>query len=157
MPEPSISIAMCAYNAARFLREQLDSFTAQTRPPDELVVCDDASNDGTAEILSAFARTAPFDVRVTIQPRNIGRIANFNETISRCRKDIIFLSDADDVWHADKLAVMSRALAAAPSATGVFCDAEIVDAALRPFGYSHFDHVGFSAERAIAHAQRRCL
>ena len=100
----------------------------------------------TAEIVAEFARTAPFEVRLWTQPSNVGRIANFEKAISLCTKDLIFLSDADDVWHADKLALMSRALAAAPDATGVFCDAEIVDAALKPLGYSDFDHCGFTPE-----------
>src|SRR5580765_2746419 len=38
-----ISVAMCTYNGARYLREQLDSIAAQTRHPEELVVCDDGS------------------------------------------------------------------------------------------------------------------
>jgi len=144
MSEPSISIAMCVYNGERYIRQQLDSFVAQTRRPDELVVCDDASSDATAEIVAEFARTAPFDVRLWTQPSNVGRIANFEKAISLCTKELIFLSDADDVWHAGKLDSMSRVLAAAPGATGVFCDAEIVDAALKPLGYSHFDHRGFT-------------
>jgi glycosyltransferase involved in cell wall biosynthesis len=146
MSEPSISIAMCAYNGERYIREQLDSFVAQTRRPDELVVCDDASGDATAAIVTAFARTAPFDVRLHTQPRNVGRIANFEKAISLCTNELIFLSDADDIWHPDKLAVMSRALAAAPNATGVFCDAEVVDATLEPLGYSVFDHCKFTPE-----------
>lgn len=143
MPESSIAIAMCAYNSARFLREQLDSFVAQTRQPDELVICDDASTDDTAAIVAEFARAAPFAVRVQPQPKNVGRIANFETAISLCTKDIIFLSDADDVWHPEKLARMAQALDAAPGASGVFCDAEVVDAALQPLGYSHFEHCGF--------------
>src|SRR5262249_46844155 len=41
----SISVAMCTYNGARYLGEQLQSIAAQTRLPDELVVCDDHSED----------------------------------------------------------------------------------------------------------------
>jgi glycosyltransferase involved in cell wall biosynthesis len=145
-PEPPISVAMCAYNSERFIREQLDSLVAQTRRPSELVVCDDASTDGTAEIVNAFARAAPFSVRLFVQPGNVGRIANFQTAISLCTGDIIFLSDADDVWHPEKIEAMSQALASAPDATGVFCDAEIVDAALRPIGRSVWEHCGFTPE-----------
>lgn len=56
MTRPSISVAMCTYNGARFVREQLHSIAQQTTLPDELVVCDDASTDQTAEILADFAR-----------------------------------------------------------------------------------------------------
>ena len=60
------SVAMCTYNGARFLREQLDSIAAQTRPPDELVVCDDRSTDGTTAVVEAFAASAPFPVRLHV-------------------------------------------------------------------------------------------
>ena len=43
MNRQRISVAMCTYNGARFLPEQLESITMQTRLPDELVICDDQS------------------------------------------------------------------------------------------------------------------
>jgi glycosyltransferase involved in cell wall biosynthesis len=89
---------MCAYGSARFVRAQLDSLAQQTHQPDELVVCDDASSDTTYDIIAAFARSAPFEVRLFREYSNIGRVANFEKAISHCTKDILFLSDADDVW-----------------------------------------------------------
>ena len=136
MAELSVSVAMCSYNSARFVRGQLDSFAQQTRPPDELVVCDDASTDTTYDIIAAFARSAPFEVRLFREYSNIGRIANFENAISHCTKDILFLSDADDVWHERKIHRMLQAFQSAPTVAGVFCDAEVVDVALRPRGYS---------------------
>ena len=53
-----ISIALCTYNGADFLREQLRSIGEQSRQPDELVVCDDCSTDATVEIVSEFAASA---------------------------------------------------------------------------------------------------
>jgi GT2 family glycosyltransferase len=43
MRSTPLSIAMCTYNGALYLREQLESIAGQTRLPDELVVCDDRS------------------------------------------------------------------------------------------------------------------
>jgi len=127
---------MCTYNGERYVLDQLESFVRQTKRPDELIVCDDASTDRTAEIVTAFARSAPFPVRLVAQPANIGRIANFDDAISRCTKDIIFLSDQDDVWLGEKIQVMVGALCSAPHAGGVFCDAEVVDRRLASKGYS---------------------
>ena len=59
-----ISVALCTYDGARFLGAQLESFATQIRLPDELVVCDDHSSDGTAAVLRDFARRAPFPVRI---------------------------------------------------------------------------------------------
>jgi glycosyltransferase involved in cell wall biosynthesis len=137
---------MCSYNAANYVREQLDSFLRQTRLPDELVICDDASTDETRDIIGAFARSAPFEVRLYSEPSNIGRVANFQKAISHSNKEIIFLSDADDVWNEQKIWRMSQALQSTPDSAGVFCDAEIVDASLRPLGYSVSEARRFTPE-----------
>jgi len=68
MTELSISIAMCTYNGAAFVRQQLDSFARQTRLPMELIVCDDRSTDATVDIVRAFADSAPFPVQVLVEP-----------------------------------------------------------------------------------------
>ena len=76
-----VSIAMCTYNGAPFLREQLDSLVAQCRLPDEVVICDDASNDETVQILEEFSRTAPFQVKLSVNRTNLGVIKNFENAI----------------------------------------------------------------------------
>jgi glycosyltransferase involved in cell wall biosynthesis len=100
---PTISVALAAYNGARYLQEQLDSLAAQRRLPDELVVVDDASSDGTVGILERFRATAPFEVKVHRNTANLGYSANFEVAISRCTGDIIFMSDQDDVWFPEKI------------------------------------------------------
>lgn len=50
-----ISIVIATYNGEKYLREQLDSLYSQTRKPDEIVVVDDRSTDGTREILEEYA------------------------------------------------------------------------------------------------------
>ena len=41
-----ISVALCSYNGAKYIREQLESITGQSLKPKEIVVCDDDSSDG---------------------------------------------------------------------------------------------------------------
>jgi glycosyltransferase involved in cell wall biosynthesis len=123
-----LSIAMCTYNGAAYLPEQLDSLAAQTRRPDELVVCDDSSNDNqTRRMVEAFRRHAPFRVRLFVNKQNLGSRQSFELAIRRCRGEIIFLCDQDDVWREDKLAVIERAFSSNPRPGLVFSDAEIVD------------------------------
>jgi glycosyltransferase involved in cell wall biosynthesis len=105
-----ISIAMATYNGAKYLRQQLESFAAQSLLPDELVVCDDNSTDETVAILQEFALSAHFTVRITINPANIGLIRNFEQALSLCTGNLIFLSDQDDVWYPEKLEVMTTEL-----------------------------------------------
>jgi glycosyltransferase involved in cell wall biosynthesis len=81
----SVSVAMATYNGAAFLDAQLASIAAQTRTPDELVVCDDGSSDGTVEIVERFARRAPFAVRLIRNEQRLGYGENFMKAARHCR------------------------------------------------------------------------
>lgn len=128
------SVAMCTYNGAAYVQEQLDSLTRQTRVPDELVVYDDASADDTAKIIERFARDAPFPVKLHINKNNVGSTKNFEQAISSCTGEVIALADQDDVWLPPKLARLEEALKAKPDVGLVFSDAELVDENLNPLG-----------------------
>jgi hypothetical protein len=126
-----ISIALCTYNGEQFLREQLESFTYQRRLPDELIVCDDRSTDGTVSIVERFASQAPFPVVLVVNDENLGSTRNFEKAISICTGDIIFLSDQDDIWFPEKIERIESAFA--DEGVGlVFSDAEVVDEDLQP-------------------------
>jgi glycosyltransferase involved in cell wall biosynthesis len=130
------SVAMCTYNGARHLREQLDSIAAQTRPPDDIVICDDGSTDATREIITNFAASAPFPVHFQINERNLGSTKNFERAISLCPGDYIALSDQDDLWLPAKLAQLEAEFDRAPNVGLIFTDAEVIDEAARPAGYT---------------------
>ena len=99
-----ISIALCTYNSEKYLPEQLNSFLSQIRPPDEVLVCDDASKDQTVNILKKFQATAPFTVKIVENERNLGFNKNFEKAISLCTGEVIFISDSDDIWLPEKIA-----------------------------------------------------
>ena len=103
-----ISIAMCTWNGISYLPSQLDSIAKQTRRPDELVICDDASRDNTIVLLRSFAVTANFPVHIIENPARLGSTANFSKAISLCQGDVIVFSDQDDVWQIEKLAMIER-------------------------------------------------
>jgi glycosyltransferase involved in cell wall biosynthesis len=106
----SVSVVMATYNGAEFLEPQLASIAAQTRLPDELVVCDDQSSDESVEIVERFASRAPFEVRVVRNPERLGFAGNFLHAARLSRGDLIAWSDQDDVWMPEKLAVCAREL-----------------------------------------------
>jgi glycosyltransferase involved in cell wall biosynthesis len=137
-----ISIAMCTFNGARYLSEQLSSIASQTTPPDELIVCDDGSVDDTIRILSTFATQVPFDVRVFENEARLGPVKNFEKAISLCRGEIIALCDQDDVWKPHKLATLLEAFRNDPEAVYAFSDAEMVDEGGGPLGSTLWDAVG---------------
>ena len=143
-----VSIALCTYNGADFLRAQLESYVRQTRLPDELVVCDDRSTDETGSILEEFAAAAPFPLRIVRNETNLGTIKNFEKAISLCGGDIIFLSDQDDVWQPQKIARFCAEFEAHPEVGLIFSNAELTDAGLAPLGASLWDFA-YPAHREI--------
>ena len=72
-----ISIAMCTYNGENYIKEQLDSFASQSRLPDELIICDDRSNDNTINIINEFIKKAPFHVELIINEKQLGQYKEF--------------------------------------------------------------------------------
>ena len=138
----TISIAMCTYNGARYLKDQLDSIAAQTRPPDELVICDDCSSDESLKIINAFAAKASFAVRIYVNERNFGSTRNFERALSLCEGNIIALSDQDDVWFPEKLARLETEFTRAPGIGLSFSDAEVVDESLCPTGQTLWQTIG---------------
>lgn len=137
----TVSIAMATYNGAKYLREQLESIAAQTRLPDELVVCDDASSDETVSILEDFAASAPFHVRIERNESNLGFAQNFGKALSLCTGDIVFLSDQDDWWLPEKIDTQLRYLEQHPACMVVMCDQEICDGELHRSGVTKLENI----------------
>jgi glycosyltransferase involved in cell wall biosynthesis len=122
-----ISIAMCTYNGSRFLPEQLNSIASQKRLPEELVVCDDRSTDGTVALVEAFSRRVAFPVRLYVNETNLGSTRNFEMAISRCGQSIVVLADQDDVWYPQKLQRIEQEFQASEACVAVFSDADVID------------------------------
>src|SRR5205814_1057756 len=137
--------AMCTYNGGRYVGEQLDSIAAQTRRPDELIICDDRSTDETVRVVEEFAKSAGFGVRLYVNGRNLGSTKNFERAIGLCGGELIALADQDDVWLPGKLERLEQEFERDPCAGLVFSDAEVVDERLRPLGYTVWQSLGFDA------------
>jgi len=142
-----ISIAMCTYNGAEFLPAQLQSIIAQSRPADEIVICDDSSTDNTRNLLEKFAAESSIPVTLHFNDQNLGSVKNFERAITLCTGDVIALSDQDDVWRSDKLRLFETVLNNSPSAGIVFSDAAIIDEQLNPLHRRMWDEVGFDAHK----------
>jgi glycosyltransferase involved in cell wall biosynthesis len=92
-----LAVVIPAWNAARYLSEAIESVLAQTRCVSSIVVVDDGSHDGTADV----ARRYP-QVRL-IRQRHAGAGAARNRGVAACDEPILAFLDADDVWLPDKL------------------------------------------------------
>ncbi len=138
-----VSVAMATCEGERFLEEQLESISAQSRTPDELVVFDDASEDSTFERLERFSRTATFPVRLHRNDARLGITRNFERAIGHCEGDVILLADQDDVWLPPKIETLCGELGREPRAGAVFCNGEIVDELGAPLGTTLWKALGF--------------
>ncbi len=105
----SISVAMATFNGLPYVEEQLKSILSQSRPVQEVVICDDKSTDGTWDWLST-ACAADSRIRLYQNPKQLGSTKNFERAIGLCHGDIIFLSDQDDIWLSEKVERLAAAL-----------------------------------------------
>jgi len=136
-----ISIAMATYNGARFIRAQLESFVAQTRQPNELIITDDCSTDETEVIVREFAKTAPFDVKFYRNEKNLGFTGNFNSALIKTTGDLVFLSDQDDVWFPEKVRYMLHVAELNPEALVIMNDAALTDSYLNEVGLTKLGQI----------------
>jgi len=106
-----ISVCIATYNGERFIKEQLDSILCQIGPNDEVIVSDDHSTDGTRRVIESLK-----DKRVAflVNEHVPGVTGNFENALLHARGDCIFLSDQDDVWMPNKVAVMTKWLESYP-------------------------------------------
>lgn len=147
-----VSIALATYNGATYLQEQLDSYLTQERMPDEVIICDDTSSDNTIEILESFQNIAPFQVKIKKNKKNIGYTKNFEEALSLCSGDIVFLSDQDDIWYPDKIKTIEEIFTHSSDVSLLIHDGEIVDNELNFTGLTKLGQIrsgGYSDESFV--------
>ncbi|WP_119681081.1 glycosyltransferase family 2 protein [Indioceanicola profundi] len=123
-----VSVIIPAYNAQAFIGEAVRSALDQTYPMLEVVVVDDGSRDGTAEIVAGLAAADP---RVwLVRQANAGVAAARNRAIGETRGDYIALLDADDIWHPTKIERQMEVMRRGGSRCGlVYCRYREIDAA----------------------------
>ena len=115
MSTPLVSILIPAYNAAPWIRQSVESALAQTWPNIEVVVVDDESEDGTAEIVEQVARP---NVRV-VRQAHAGSSAANNRAFRDSRGEFIQRLDADDLLAPDKISIQMSRLTRDPRAVAV--------------------------------------
>lgn len=100
-----VSVIIPCFNAAPYLAAAIDSVLAQTRVPVQIIVIDDGSDDGSADIAAGYGAA----LECHRQP-NQGIAATRNHGLRRARAALIAFLDADDLWPADSLARRVAAL-----------------------------------------------
>jgi hypothetical protein len=140
-----LSVAMITFNGERYLREQVESILTQSTLPDELVIGDDGSTDGTRSLIDQLADQSVVPIRV-VGGDHVGLRLNVQRTMEACRGGVIILSDQDDVWLPGKITAVREAFADS-TVTLWFSDAEMSDESGVPRGDRLWEHVSLQAEQ----------
>ncbi|MCZ8196453.1 MAG: glycosyltransferase family 2 protein [Flavobacterium sp.] len=123
-----ISVALCTYNGEKYIQKQLDSILHQNKfSVDEIVICDDCSNDTTVEIIKEYIKYHPETIKLFDNETNQGSTKNFEKAIAICQGDYIFLSDQDDIWNENKIVETLKIFNENPKCEGVFTNASLIN------------------------------
>lgn len=134
---PRLSIGLPVYNGEEYLPEALDALLDQSYEDFELIISDNASTDGTADICRRYEARDP-RVRYVRQPRNIGAAPNHNFVLWEARGALFKWASHDDLYARNLLARCVDALDRYPGVVLASCysamidaSGELVDAAVR--------------------------
>ncbi len=139
--EPKVSVIVCTYNHEDTVGAALDSILAQRTDFDfEIVVSDDCSADGTADIVRSYAARYPDRVRAIFNAENKGVADNYFDTLYECRGRYIADLAGDDVWtDTGKLARQAALMDSDPSIVlchGAWCFLHPDGSMSEPSGYA---------------------
>lgn len=138
MPSQAACILLATYNGEHYLRTQLDSIRSQSYQNWQLLVRDDCSTDGTADILKEYTE---LDSRIQLHSEfeccHVGATRSFEKLLvtgldSGAKQ--FFLCDQDDQWHVDRLERYLHGFDVGKLPQLVFADLQLVDENLAPLG-----------------------
>lgn len=131
-----ISVALAAYNGEKYIKEQLLSILPQLKGEDEIIVSDDYPAGKTKEVVLSLG-----DERIKyIEGKGLGVIKNFENALSNCTGDLIFLCDQDDVWKENKVRRVVEEIE--KGSYLILHDSEITDGNLSVISPSYFSEHG---------------
>ncbi len=122
---PPVSVVIPSYNHQRYVAAAIDSVLGQTFADFELVVVDDASRDGTWDVVSAVRDPR---VRAIRHTTNAGAHASLNEAIAASCGSLVAVLNSDDIFHPRRIELLVAAAQAARGAPFLgFSDVEFID------------------------------
>ncbi|MCC5952419.1 MAG: glycosyltransferase [Acidimicrobiia bacterium] len=141
---------MATWNGGPFVAPQLESIAGQRRLPDEVVVVDDCSDDGTPAVVEEVAARCGLPVRLEHNEVRRGSTVTFGRAIEAADGDLIVLADQDDVWRPDKLSALESLFRNRPDLVYAFSDGELIDERDQPIAPSMWEARGFGPDEQDA-------
>ena len=99
-----ISTVITLYNLEKYIDDAIQSVLRQTRQPDEIIVVDDCSTDGSADIVAKYRHRIIY----IKQEKNVGALRNSLSGLKAATGDIVAFLDGDDVWMPEKLEAIEK-------------------------------------------------
>ena len=118
---PVISVVIPVYNGERYLADAIQSVLDQTYRNFEVIVVDDGSTDGSADVAQRFGEAIRY-----VHQANGGVCKARNAGIAAARGAYIAFLDQDDLWLHDKLAAQVAYLDSHPEAGAVYCQCQVM-------------------------------
>ena len=100
--QPLVSVIMPCYNMEKYITATIHSVQRQTYPHWELLIVDDASTDGTVDIVQNLC-SQDDKIQFVVKPKHSGIADTRNQCIRMAKGRFLAFLDADDMWHPDKL------------------------------------------------------
>jgi len=125
---PLVSVVLTSYNHAPYLPQAIESALGQTLGDTEIVAIDDASTDGSVDVLQRYADR----LRVVLHETNQGTYATLNEGIALTSAPYIAILNSDDVWLPDKLRQQVAVIERDPRIGLVHTGFRVIDAEGKP-------------------------
>lgn len=124
-----ISVVMSTYNGEKYIQDQMQSIIDQTRCPDEVIINDDNSTDGTVEIVKKFieSNNVGNTWKLTVNNPNKGCYVNFMHGALNSQGDIIFFCDQDDIWDKTKIEKMEDCFEEKKDMLACYCMERYID------------------------------
>ncbi len=146
---PLVSVVLTTYNRKDLLRRAIRSVCGQTHAPDEIIVCDDGSTDGTQQEL-----TIEFPSVHWLKQENKGVASARNRGIRHSRGTWIALLDSDDEWKPEKLELQLECMRLNPHSKACHTDEEWIRAGNQVIPPKFLDK---SPKNLFVRSLRRCL
>ena len=140
---PQVSAVLLCYNCEAFVAEAVESALSQDCEPIEIVISDDASDDGTFGIVERAVSSYPGPHRVSLRRRgsNSGsKSAHLNDAFQSASGQILVSFDGDDVSEARRVRRIVDAFRESPDAHAVYSTFSLIDAEGRPLGAGKVPH-----------------
>ncbi len=103
MKTQTVSVIIICYNQEDYIEKAFNSVVKQTKPPDEIVIIDDNSNDNSIKLLENCCRQTEIKTTLRVNSQNQGIVRNRNLGINETSCDLISFLDGDDYWEPNKL------------------------------------------------------